>query len=237
MHVTWRWSVWTAVPIFCGFIIVDLAFFGANLLKIAEGGWIPLLLGVLIMTMMTTWRSGVAAIHRAQHLRSEPLTEFNQQIEHHRVRSPRTAVFLTRFAHQVPSLIVEHVRQIGAVPKVMIALSVHFTDHPRVRNDERIEIEQLCANFWHVTVRYGFVEIPDVPATFSKAQEAGCGLSFDDAIYYAERGRPVRRSRSPRMHPWRRMVFAFLLRNAVHAVDLFKLPPRDFVEIGREIEI
>jgi KUP system potassium uptake protein len=218
-------------------MIVDLAFFCANLLKVADGGWIPLLLGSLIMTVMTTWRSGVAAIHRAQHLRSEPLAEFKQEIEHNRARSPRTAVFLTRFPHLVPSLIVEHVRQIGVVPKVMVALSVHFTDHPRVHSDERIKIEQLCPHFWHITVRYGFMEIPDVPATLGKAQEGRCALSFDDVIYYAERGRPVRRDRMPRMSGWRRAVFSFLLRNAIHAVDLFKLPPRDFIEIGREIEI
>jgi KUP system potassium uptake protein len=81
------------------------------------------------------------------------------------------------------------------------------------------------------------MEVPDVPATLQKAQEAHDALKFDDAIYFAERHRPVHRSRAPHLSRWRRLLFAFLLRNSIHAVDLFKLPPRDFVEIGREIEI
>jgi KUP system potassium uptake protein len=237
MHVIWRWRTVTGAAIFCVLFAVDFTFFIANLLKIEEGGWIPLLLGAVIMTVMTTWRSGFDAIHRAQHRRSKPVAEFQQELAHHRHRSPHTAIFLTRLAHDVPSLIVDHVEQLGALPKVMIALSVHFTDHPRIRDEDRVQIEQICSGFWHVSVRYGFMEIPDLPATLKKAQEAGCGLRFDDAVYFVARDRPVRRSRHPRLSGWRRAMFAFLLRNGVHAMDLFKLPPANFVEIGREIEI
>ena len=237
MRSVWHWQAWKAVCIFSTFMVVDFAFFAANLLKIAEGGWIPLLLGAVIVTVMITWRSGIDAIHHALHRRSVPFSKFRTEVEDHPIRSSRTAIFLTRLAHDVPSLIVDHVRQIGVVPKVIIALSVHFTDHPRVAAAERINTEELCRGFWHVVVRYGFMEIPDIPATLRKAREQGFELALGDAIYYAERDRPVAAKRRPRMARWRRALFAFLLRNAVHAVDLFKLPPRDFVELGREIEI
>ena len=237
MRVSWRWSTATAAAIFAAFIVVDVAFFAANLLKIREGGWIPLLLGVLMLIVMTTWRSGFDAIHRAQHLRSESLADFRQDLAEHRARSPRTAVFLTRLAHDVPSLIVEHIRQFGVVPKVMVALSVRFSDRPRLRSEERLEMEEICSNFWHVTVRYGFVEIPDVPATLRHARELGCSLDFTEALYFAERSKVVRRNRKPHMSRWRRVLFAFMLRNSMHAVELFKLPARDFIEIGRQMEI
>ena len=237
MHVNWRWPLWKAASIFGVFIVVDIAFFGANLLKILQGGWIPLLLSAIIMLLMTTWRAGIDAIHHVLNLRAKPLAEFRHELASHRLRAPRTAIFLTRLSHQVPNVLVEHIEQFGAVPKVMVALTVHLTDYPRIDNDERLEITELCPGFWHLVVRYGFMEVPDVPATLHKAQEAHGALKFDDAIYFAERHRTMHRSRAPHLWRWRRLLFAFLLRNSIHAVDLFKLPPRDFVEIGREIEI
>ncbi len=237
MHVNWRWPLWRAASVFVVFMVVDAAFFGANLLKILEGGWIPLLLGALIMLAMTTWRGGVDAIHHILNLRAKPLAEFKRELAEHRLRSSRPAIFLTRLGHQVPNVMVEHIEQFGAVPRVMVALTVHFTDQPRVDSRQRLEVAELCPGFWHILVRYGFLEVPDVPDTLHRAQEAHHHLKLDDAIYFADRHRIAGRTRTPRLPRWRRRLFAFLLRNSIHGVDLFNLPAKNFVEIGREIEI
>ena len=123
MRKSWRWPVWTALPVFCGFLVVDFAFFGANLLKIRDGGWIPLLLATVLFAVMTTWRAGINAVQRAQNRASESLDEFVKDIEDDkRPRVPGTAVFLTRMlSRRVPPLIVQQIKQIGAMPEILVA--------------------------------------------------------------------------------------------------------------------
>jgi KUP system potassium uptake protein len=163
MHVNWRWPLWKAASIFGVFIVVDIAFFGANLLKILQGGWIPLLLGAVIMLLMTTWRAGVDAIHHILTLRAKPLAEFQRELADHRLRAPRTAIFLTRLSHQVPDVLVEHIEQFGAVPKVMVALTVHLTDYPRIDSAERLEITEICPDFWHLVCATASWRCPTFP--------------------------------------------------------------------------
>jgi KUP system potassium uptake protein len=238
MRDIWRWPLPIAVLVFSVFLLVDAAFFSSNLLKIGEGGWAPLTFGALVFVVMTTWRAGIDAVHRAQRNRSVPLRDFIQRLAKYQgPHAPGVAVFLTRLGGRVPPLIVGHVEEIGAVPETMVALTVSFTGRPRVHARNRIETRRLCDGFWHVTVRYGFVEIPNLPATLHKAAELGCPLNFDTAVYFGERDEVVGRKGRPRMSRWRRLFFSFLFRNSVRAVDRFKLPPACFVEIGRQIEI
>jgi KUP system potassium uptake protein len=239
MRKSWRWPVWTALPVFCGFLVVDFVFFGANLLKIRDGGWIPLLLATMLFIVMTTWRSGTDAVRRAQIRSSEPLDKFLKDIEKDkRPRVPGTAVFLTRMlSRAVPPLIMQHVRQIGAIPEILVALSVRFVDRPRVGPDERLEVKQLSASFWHLTLRYGFVEVPDLPATLGMAGELGCALPLDDPIYFAAHDDIVRRKGRSYLWRWQRWLFAFMYRNSTHAEDRFNLPAGSFVEITRRMEV
>jgi KUP system potassium uptake protein len=239
MRKCWRWRLWTALPVFYGFLVVDCAFFGANLLKIRDGGWIPLLLATVIFALMTTWRSGIDAVHRAQGRYSESLDRFLKDLEaDKRPRVPGTAVFLTRMLTRgVPPLIVQHVKQLGAVPKILVALTVQFADYPRVHPDERLEVEQLSASFWHLTVHYGFVEIPSLPATLRRADELGCSLPLEDPIYFAARDDIVRRKGRSYLWGWQRTLFAFMYRNSIHAADRFDLPPASFVEVARRMEV
>jgi KUP system potassium uptake protein len=239
MRKVWRWRRSLALPVFGAFLAVDFVFFAANLLKIREGGWIPLLLAVVLFVVMISWRAGVDTMHRVQNLASASLREFLREIgDDKRKRVPGTAVFLTRLSRRVHPLILQHVRQIGAIPQTIVALTVKFSDRPRVRPEERIELRRLGPSFWHLTIRYGFFEFPDVPATLAKAGEKVVGtLALHDPVYFAERDEIVPKRHASYWWRVRRALFAFMFRNSVHFVDRFNLPAGSLVEIGRRIEM
>ncbi len=238
MRRRWGWSRAAALLASGIFLIVDVAFFAANLTKVHEGGWIPLTFGAVVFIVMTTWHFGVEAV-RLQYARLvEPLDQFLQRIKDEKVpRVPGTAVFLTRPTENAPPLIVQHVTQVGALHEVLIALGVGFADSPRVPRHRRIELVHVADNFWHMTLHYGFIEVPNLPAALRLAKDAGCPIDVRHAIFFAARDAVVRAKRRGRLWRWQVPLFAFMLRNSVHAVDLFHLPAPRVVEIGRQIEI
>jgi KUP system potassium uptake protein len=130
-----------------------------------------------------------------------------------------------------------HVSQIGALPETVIALTVRFADIPRVSLANRVELVPVFEGFWHLTVHYGFVEIPDLPATLRAAKDLGCPIDLDAAVYFGSHDEVVRGAPGGWLLRWRVPLFAFLFRNSVRAVDLFNLPPGNFLAIGRRIEI
>ena len=238
MRDRWGWSAPTALLTSGAFLVVDFAFFAANLLKIVEGGWIPLTFGAIVFIVMTTWHSGIAAMVRRLATMTEPPEQFLERLQKNRVpRVPGTAVFLTRIAEAIPPLMIQHVSQIGALPQTVIALTVKFEEIPRVSLSDRLELVRFFEGFWHLTVHYGFVEIPDLPSTLRAAKDLGCPVDLDNAVYFGAHDEVVRGEPRGRLLRWRLPLFAFLFRNSVRAVDLFNLPPPNFVEIGRQIEI
>jgi KUP system potassium uptake protein len=238
MRDRWGWSALSAFLTSGVFLIVDFAFFAANLLKIVEGGWIPLTFGAIVFIVITTWHSGVEATRRRLATMTEPPERFLERLEAHKIpRVPGTAVILTRIAEAIPPLMILHVSQIGALPQTVIALTVKFADIPRVSPSNRLELISVFEGFWHLTVHYGFVEIPDLPSTLHAAKDLGCPIDLDTAVYFGAHDEVVRGEPGGRLLRWRLPLFAFLFRNSVRAVDLFNLPPPNFVEIGRQIEI
>ena len=238
MRDRWGWSAPTALLTSGAFLVVDFAFFAANLLKIVEGGWIPLTFGAIVFIVMTTWHSGIAAMVRRLATMTEPPEQFLERLQKNRVpRVPGTAVFLTRIAEAIPPLMIQHVSQIGALPQTVIALTVKFEEIPRVSLLDRLELVRFFEGFWHLTVHYGFVEIPDLPSILRAAKDLGCPVDLDNAVYFGAHDEVVRGEPRGRLLRWRLPLFAFLFRNSVRAVDLFNLPPPNFVEIGRQIEI
>jgi KUP system potassium uptake protein len=238
MRVHWRWPRWSAVAIFAGFITVDIVFFGANVMKIAEGGWIPLLVGGLIYLMMTTWRSGIDAMHRRQEREAITIAQFVRRLRDKTItRVPGKAIFLTRLRGFIPPLISDHVRQMGSLYEEAVALTVEFSAaRPRVRDGSRLRVDRLGAGFWHVTVRFGFIEVPDVARALGR-DKSKCPIVPEHAIYFSERDYVVARGQKPRLSAWRRRLFSFLYRNAIHPADRFNIPVQDFVQISREIEV
>jgi KUP system potassium uptake protein len=238
MRVRWLWRLSLALPVFLFFLVVDCAFFAANLLKIREGGWIPLMLAGMLFIVMTTWRDGVDSLRRSKLRHATSLREFLRELDHcERTRTPNAAVFLARVSQRVPPLIAQHVQQIGAVPRTLIALAVRFIDRPHVQADQRVGLRRLGPSFWQLTIHYGFMDFPNVAATLNRAGKSLGGLELDDAVYFAERDDVVGKASTPLWRRWRRGLFASMFRNSVHPVDRFTLPCKSLVEIGRRIEI
>ena len=238
MRKRWRWPTGPALTVSGLFLAVDIAFFAANLFKIREGGWIPLTFGTLVFIVMISWHFGFEAMRQRHTALTETPDEFFRHLKESRVpRVPGTAIFLTRLATTTPFLIVEYVAQMKALYETVIALTVKFEDIPRVSPRDRIELVKQAEGFWHIIVHFGFVQIPDIPAALRQAKERGCPIDLEDAIYFGSRDAVVCSKRRGWLVRASLRLFALMFRNSVRTVDLFNIPPKNFVEVGRQIEI
>jgi KUP system potassium uptake protein len=239
MTERWGWRPWIALLTTGLFLIVDGAFFVANLLKIADGGWIPLLLGSLLVVLMTTWRKGIGAIRlRAGAEREEPERFLRALLDGAVPRVPGTAVFLTRTTRPVPSIMVRHVADLHALHRLVASLTVEFEEVPRVARADRVRVEKVAEDFWHITAHFGFMEMPDLRAALAAAREHGCLLDLDHAIFFGTYDDVVPAEKGERLLPaWRRWLFSFMYRNAVRAVDRYRLPRDRFVTMGRQLPV
>ncbi len=236
MRDVWRWPMAVALPVSGVFLLIDLAFFGANLMKIREGGWIPLLLGALIFLVMTTWRRGVDAVRQRQFQMEHTPAWFHEMLREGNVaRVPGTAVFFSRGDTIIPQVMVRHVEQFKALQETVVSLTVEFEATPRVPLSRRADVEALPNNLWHVTIRFGFIEMPNVVAALHCAKDNGCPLDLHDAVYFAAHDDVVASETQPRLSAWRRRLFAFMYRNAVRAPDRFDIPAERFLEVGRQV--
>ena len=238
MRLLWRWPLWAALLVSGLFLLIDLAFFGANLLKLLEGGWIPLVVGAAIYLVMTTWHAGIQAIRaKFDHEPQDPAT-FLASLERGKiVRTPGTAVFFSRNPDMIPAVLVNHVAQFKSLAETVVDLTIVFEEIPRVTHEQRAESKKLEHGLWQVLVRFGFLEVPNVPAALERAAEQGCPLDLTDAIYIGARDAVVREAHPPRLAAWRRGLFALLYRNAVRVPDRFALPADSFVEVTRQISL
>jgi KUP system potassium uptake protein len=238
MRERWQWPMPLALAVSGVFLFVDLAFFSANLLKIADGGWVPLTFGTLVFIVMTTWHAGIAAIQkRALGIAMKP-GQFRALLRRRKIaRVPGTGVFLTRIREVVSPVVIQQAQQFGVLPETVIALTLMFEDIPRVSPDKRIELEEVFDGFWFMTVRYGFVEVPNLPAVLRTAKMHGCPIDLLKATYFSTRDRVIRDRANRHLWAWQVPVFSFLFRNSVRAVDIFNLPPQNFIELSRQIEL
>jgi KUP system potassium uptake protein len=238
MRDRWGWSIAAAASVSAVLMIVDLAFFSANLMKIADGGWIPLTLGALIFLLMTTWRKGVDAIRLRAYPFSESPEDFTARLQREgTLRTKGTAVFLNRAIRAMPALAVRHVEQFGALPETVVSLTVEFEETPRVVARERVSVQHLAEGLWRIAVKFGFLEVPNLSLALDEAVKCGCQIDSSHALFFAANDEVVGAKQARLLAGWRRVLFAFMFRNAVRAVDRFDLPPDRFVEIGRQVEI
>ncbi len=235
----WRWSPPLAAVVSFVFLVVDLTFFAANLMKVADGGWIPLLLGAVLFTLMTSWRAGIDALReRLADERAEPPRFLQALLDSPVPRVPGTAVFFTRNSRPVPAIMVRHVRDFGAMPERLASLTVRFEEVPRISPDRRVEVEQVADGFWHLTAHFGFLEVPDLGAVLAHARAQGCMLDLDKALYFGAHDEVTAAAKGARLMPaWRRMLFGFMYRNGLRTVDRFQLPAERFIEIGRQVAL
>jgi KUP system potassium uptake protein len=238
MREQWQWPRLLALATSGIFLFVDLAFFSANLLKIKDGGWVPLTLGALVFIVMTTWHAGIAAAqHQALTVAMTP-RRFRAWLRRRKLpRVPGTAIFLTRMRDVVPPQIVFHAQQFGALPETVVALTLSFEDTPRIPPEQRLALKEVFPGFWQMTIHYGFVEVPNLPAALRNAKMHGCPIDLAKAVYFSTRDRVIRDRNQRHLWRWQVPLFSLLYRNSVRAVDLFNLPPQNFVELSRQVEL
>ncbi|MDE2355130.1 MAG: KUP/HAK/KT family potassium transporter [Alphaproteobacteria bacterium] len=236
MTRTWKWPLWSAIPAAGLFLVVDAAFFGANLFKILDGGWLPLTLGAAIFAVMMSWRAGIDAVRASQARRGADLEAFRETLRGV-PRTPGVGVFLSRQSEGAPAAVLDHIHFAGSLHAQVLAVTVEFQPRPRVPERERSSWEAACEGLFHVTVRFGFIEVPDLQAALRRINLASHQIDLDHAVYFANRDLVTRAAARPRMADWQRMIFAFLFRNGVRAFERFNLPPAKVVEVSREIEV
>jgi KUP system potassium uptake protein len=236
-HGVWGWPWLIVVPVMGLFFTLDIVFVSANVHKIPDGGWFPLLVGGAALTLMLTWRRGrrVALARREEEAMS--LDEFLAGLGRPGapVRVPGTAVYLTARRDAVPSALALNLKHNGVLHENLVLLKVSTERVPRLDEASRVTIEQLAPGIRSVELRFGFAEKPDVPA--------GLAAHFDEidcdpakASFFLGREVPVP-SLQPEVPRWQERLYAFLVRNAVSAPDYFLIPPPRVVELGTKVEL
>jgi KUP system potassium uptake protein len=233
----WGWSPAVAYAVTGVFLIIDLAFFGANALKIAHGGWLPLVIGWFLFTLMTTWKTGRGLVAARLTARALPLEEFLTTVEMARpARVPGTAVFMTAQPRGTPAALVHNLRYNKVLHEHVVTLMVMTQPVPHVPPDQQVTVRALGHGLFEVIVRYGFMEDPDVPDALARAREHGLELDEGDVTYFL--GRETLIVTDTRgMATWRERLFVLMARNAVRATTFFRLPPERVVELGVQVEI
>ena len=238
MREIWGWSVWAAGAVAGAFMVVDAGFVAANFMKIAAGGYVPLVLASLVYGVMWVWHSGAQAVSARFLEKLMPIAELLQQIEEqHIARVPGSAVFLTRALKDAPPVLVWHIKQNRALHERVLIFTSITESVPWMRRSDRLQVEEVAPHMWRATVRFGFMERPDVPALLRQANGLGCKLKLDDVTYYVGHETVVRRSDGKGLPRVVENMFAYLQRNSVHVSDYFRLPTDSVVELGREVSI
>jgi KUP system potassium uptake protein len=238
MREIWRWSLMAAALVAALFLIVDSAFFLANLTKVAEGGYVPLFLAILVYGVMWIWHRGAAAVSRRLHETLTPIPKFLAGIASKNVpRVPGTAVFLTRTERDTPPVMAWHVKHNRALHEHLFVLRVEVMSVPWVSDRDRISLEQVAPNFWRAEAHYGFMERPDIPKLLAKSKTLGCSIDLSDMTYYVGHETVIRREDGKGLPGWQEEIFAAMERNAQHVSDFFRLPHDQVVEIGRQVAI
>jgi KUP system potassium uptake protein len=238
MREIWKWSLPLAVAVAGCFAVVDISFVLANGMKIADGGWVPLLLAALVWGMMAIWHRGNTAVATYLRQSAVPVDKFLADVAAKGIaRVPGSAVFLTRSTHDTPPLMLWHAKNNRALHEHLIAITCQTESIPFVDAAHRVEVRQEAPNFWRMIARYGFMERPHIPELLAQGKQHGCTLPLDDVTYYVGHETVVHRARGPAMPLWQEHIYAFMIRNAANVPGFFFLPRQGVVEIGRLVEI
>jgi KUP system potassium uptake protein len=233
----WGWSMLTAGTLAAIFLVVDLAFFGANIIKVAQGGWLPLLLAGLVYTVMTTWKSGRRMLAERIQAEARPLEEFLTEVRGTVTRVAGTAIFMNGTASRTPPALRHNIEHNKVLHERVIFVTVKTQQVPHVPEEKRLEVEHFGSGLYRVKVYYGFMEDPDIPQALEKGVEHGVALvDPKDTTYFLGR-ETIIATRRPGMAVWREKLFAFISRNATTATAYFGIPPDRVVELGEQIEI
>ena len=235
----WGWSVLRAGIVAGFFLVIDLAFLSANLVKITHGGWVPLVMAAFIFLLMTTWYRGGELLDQIEAKASRPMGVFFQELQRgNPPRVPGTAVFLSVSSQGAPPVLLHHLHHNKALHQRVILLSMLTEEVPEVKEDARVRSEALPMGFHRVKAHYGFMQVPDVQQIVSMCCSHGVieDPAAADTTYYVERTLILATGGAPMMR-WRKRLLGFMSRNASSATDFFNIPPARVVELGTRVEL
>ena len=233
----WQWAWWRVGALAAAFLVIDLAFWGANLEKIPHGGWFPLLVAAIIFAVMTTWKTGRRILATQMHATSVPIDLFLRDVEAGAVvRVPGTAVFMYGNPEGTPPALLHNLSHNKVLHERVVLLTVDTREIPVVGDDERVEVSELGGGFYRIVVRYGFTQEPDIPEALAGVRVPGLDLRPMSTSYFLGRETLIPSPR-PGMAMWREHLFAVMSRNARTATSFYRLPPNRVVELGAQIEL
>ena len=234
----WRYNLWIAIFATGFFIVVDISFFSASLVKIADGGWFPLVVGAMVFTVMVTWRHGRELLLSRLRQSSVPLPAFlDSLMRNPPVRVPGTAVFLTSTPGTVPHALLHNLAHNKVLHERVVFLTVIIKDVPWVPQKERVHIEDLGNNCFQLTIHFGFKDSPDIMQALELCRQYELEFQPLQTSFFLSRETVIASMRVEGMALWRERLFATLARNAVSAVEYFNLPANRVIEVGTQVEI
>lgn len=233
----WRWPLGRALALTAFFLVFDLAFWGANLIKIPAGGWFPLLIGVIVLVLMTTWRQGRALLALRLRAGTRRFSDFVEHLDFDKVvRVPGVAVFMYSDPDGTPPALIKNLRHNKVLHEKVILLSISTVEVPRVPVTHRMMIYDLGHGFFRVVLYYGFMETSNVMRDLALAPEHGLELNLDEVSFFLGSERLFATAK-PGMATWRERLFVIMSRNATSAANFFSLPPDRVVELGTLVEL
>ncbi len=233
----WNWPKWRAMTLAGFFLFIDIAFLGANVLKVLDGGWVPLVVAMGLFTLMTTWKRGREALGQLLRRSTLPTELFLADIKRKEpVRVSGTAVFMTSDADGIPPVLLHHLKHNKVLHDQVVLLSVVSKTVPYIDSSQRVMVEPLGAGFWRVRAMYGFMQTPEMRDIMASARGSGLICSTGSTSYFL--GREQLLPNGPtRMSRWRKKLFILMVRNARSATAFFGIPPGRVVELGTQIEL
>jgi KUP system potassium uptake protein len=233
----WRWPLWVVLPV-CGlFLLIDVAFFGANIIKLPQGGWMPVLVAAVIFLVMMTWKRGRELLGERLASTSIPVGALVADSgRRHLARVAGTAIFLSSDARSAPIALLHNVKHNRVLHEKNVFLTVQTEEVPHVPREQRVKIEELGNGFWRVIARYGFMEDPHLPRALRQASEQGLDIDPQRATYFLSRN-TLLASKRPGMALWRERLFVYLSRNASRPTQFYRIPPNRVIELGMQVEL
>ena len=232
----WKWNRFAAGALLAVFFTIDLLYFASNILKVPDGGWVPLVIGAIIFVLLTTWARGRRLMIMRMNEESLPIEVFIKSAATSATRVGGTAVYMTSATSGVPHALLHNLKHNKVLHDRVMLLTVRIEDVPYVTDEKRNTVEDYGQGFFRILLRYGFMEEIDVPVALSKIEGCGVACKMMDTSFFLARQTLIASSR-PGMAIWREKLFAWMLRNAESAMLFFKLPTNRVVELGSQVEI
>ncbi len=237
MRRLWNWPVWISILITVPLLLIDLTFLASNSLKIPEGGWFPLLIGVVVFTLLTTWKRGRSLLKKRLAEDAMPIDLFIQSIEASPpTRVPGTAIFLTSTRNRVPHALLHNLKHNKVLHERVVFLTIVTEDIPYVPDEERYEIAPLGCNFFSMAAHYGFKDDPDVPELLEDCGRQGFTFDMMETSFFVSRETLIA-TVTPGMALWREKLFVSMSKNATKASEFFQVPTNRVVELGTQVEL